>query len=312
MALNQIKVLIADGNNAVANKLSSYLRDSGFDTKVVNNNYLLPKTIMEWRPHFLFIDMLFPGFYAQKALKFLNERKLLGPEGIRVIVMSKHNAEINVMSCLEAGADDFLVKPLQLIEVLHRLALLSRSQKYTFAPIMKSNDNKIQYYFQMIELLIEAAGQNKANHPLRFDLINMLSIALKAVRTTVYVCNSDKTKVKVNASSDDENFTNVAIDLTKYPELQYVLRTEKSLFIESIEKDLTMAFVKDHVKTIQFSSMIILPIMDHGKLVGCLSIRMPKDRKKHSIWDIRIAQIACQLIGMTWKFKNPSSEKSAA
>ena len=313
MKLNEVRILIADGDNTLSNKLSTYLRDSGFKTKVINNSYLMQKTILEWRPHFLFIDLLFPGFYAQKCLKFLKERKLLGEGGVHVIVMSNHNAEMNVMNCLAAGAEDFIVKPLQMIDVLHRLALLSRVKQFNFDNILlNNNESQVKNYFQMINLLIQATAQNKEIRPLRFELISMVSLALKAVRTSVIVTNNLRTRIKVIHSSDDPKLFSIDLDLEKYPEIQYVLRTGKPLFIESLEKDKTMSFVKHEVKSISFDSMMILPIYNGNILKGCISIRMPKEHRKLTFYDIKIAEIAAHLIAMTWKFDNRLTDSKAA
>jgi DNA-binding response OmpR family regulator len=312
MEMKEMRVLIADGDNNFSGRISRYLMESGFKTKVINNSYLLQKTLLEWRPHFLFIDLMFPGCYAQKCLNFLAERKLLGEGGIHVIVMSHHNAELNVRNCLESGAEDFMVKPFQMIDLLQRLALLSQAKSYNFKHLAQQSDHQIRNYFQMISLLVEAANQNKEVSEMRFDMTKMVALALKAVRVSLIVTDEDRNNIQVIRSSDDPNLNALNLDLKKYPEIQYVLRTEKALFIESIEKDQTLSFVKHEVKTIQFDSMMILPIKPGGILEGCLSIRMPKECKKLSFFDIKVAEVAAQTLAITWKFNNPSSQSSAA
>ncbi len=312
MELEEIRVLIADGDNSLSGRMSRYLMESGFKTKVINNSYLLQKTLLEWRPHFLFIDLLFPGCYAQNCLKFLNERNLLGEDGIHVIVMSKHNAELNVRNCLESGAEDFIVKPLKMIDVLQRLALLSQAKRYNFANIATQNEQQVKNYFQMISLLVEATNQTKEVGLLRYEMTRMVALALKAVRVSIVGTNRERKSIEVMRSSDDPNLTGLKLDLAKYPELQYVLRTEKSLFIESLEKDQTMAFVKHEVKSINFDSMMVLPLKRGTALKGCISIRMPKDCKKLSFYDIKIAEIAAQLIAITWKFQEQPALKKAS
>lgn len=312
MVVEELKVLIADGDNNLSNRMSRYLRESGFLPKVISNNYLLQKTLLEWRPHFLFIDLLFPGCYAQQALKFLKDRGLLGEGGVHVIVMSNHNAELNVRNCLEAGAEDFIVKPVKMIDILQRLALLSQTKQYNFKHIVDTNQQQVRNYFQMISLLVESLNQNKPVSPLRFELIQMISIALKAVRISIISTNMERNQIKVIRSSDDESVKAINLDLAKYPELQYVLRTEKALFIESLEKDQTMSFVKHEVKSIHFDSMMVLPLRRGNSLKGCLSIRMPKDCKKLSFFDIKLAEIGAQLIAMTWKLQELEEVNKAA
>lgn len=312
MELKEVRILVADGDNSLSNRMRSYLAESGFDAKVINNSYLLQKQILEWRPHFLFVDLLFPGMYAQEVLKFLAQRNLLGEDGIHVVVMSKHNSELNVKNCLEAGADDFIVKPFKMIDLLQRLALLSQLKKYNFHQIIEQNEAQVKNYFEMISILAKATNQNKALHPLRFELLKMVSLALKAVRVSVIQTNKVRSEIEVIGSSDDESLESIKLDLAKYPEVQYVLRTEKPLFIESLEKDQTMSFVKHEVKTIQFDSMMVLPLHSGRHLKGCLSIRMPKDCKQLSFYDIKVAEIAAQLFAMTYKFESPSAAKKVA
>lgn len=313
MKTDEIRVLIADGDNGLANRMSRYLRDSEFDTKVISSAYLLPKTILEWKPHFLFIDLLYPGYYAQTCLRFLKERNLLGgDDGIYVIVLSKHNSEINVQNCLHAGADDFMVKPLKLIDILQRLALLIRSKKRNFNALTNIEDQKFKNYFQMILLMAQAVNQKKPVHPLRNELLNMVGLALKAVRVSIIQTNNEKNKIFVTNSSDNKALKHLELNLEKYPEVDYCLRTEKPIFIESVEKDSKFAFIKSQVKSIQFDSMMVLPLYHGPRLQGCLSIRMPKDCKKLSFYDIKSAEIAAQLIAITWKFQDSTALPQAA
>ena len=140
----------------------------------------------------------------------------------------------------------------------------------------------------------------------------MLSMSVKAVRTSIIQCNPEKTECAVIVSSDDASMTNFPLKLEKYPEIQYLLRTEKPLFIENIGDDASMAMVQEHVKSIRFSSMIVLPIHHKGQMVGCLSIRMPQEYKKLAIWDVKIAQLAGQLVAITWKFRPVAAKAKAA
>lgn len=312
MKTSEARVLIADGDTSFANRVSRYLKDSGFNTKVVTASYVLPKTILEWQPHFLFIDLMFPGYFAQTCLNFLRERNLLGENGIYVVVMSHHNAEINVQNCLHAGADDFMVKPIQLIEILQRLALLAQTKKYNFNAITERHEQRFKNYFQMIHLMVQAVNQNKSIRPLRFELLQMVALALKAVRISIIETNDKRDSIQVINSSDDASLSSLPLDLKKYPELQYVLRTEKPIFIESVEKDKSLAFIKSQVKSIQFDSMMVLPLHHGSVLKGCLSIRMPKEVKKLSYYDIKNAEIAAQLIAITWKFQNAKGAIRAA
>lgn len=312
MTQKKIRVMVAEGDRNLAHRISNYLMESGFETKVVSDAFLLKKMIVEWRPDFLFIDMVFPGLYALECLKFLKTKKSSTANPIHVVVMSSHNSELNVRNCLEYGAEDFIIKPFKLIDVLQRLALLTQAKNYNFNSLSPQNEEQLKNYFEMVSLMIRAANQNKPAQQLRLELIQMISLALKAVRTSVIEASPCHKQIQVIASSDDPALNQLSLELRKYPEIQYVLRTGKPLFVESLEKDLTLSFVRHEVKSIQFDSMMVLPLHHGSEIVGLLSIRMPKNTKKLSQSDIKIAEIASQVIAITWKFQDFKMLKKTA
>ncbi len=312
MAQKKIRVMVADGDPNLANRISHYLMESGFETKVVSDAFLLKKMIVEWRPNFLFIDMLFPGFYALECLQFLRTKKLPTTDPIHVVVLSSHNSELNVRNCLEAGADDFIIKPFKLIDILQRLALLTQAKNYNFNALATQSEDQLKNYFEMVSLMVRAANQNKPVQELRLELIQMISLALKAVRTSVIEASPNHKQIHVIRSSDDPSVNKLPLELRKYPEIQYVLRTGKPLFVESLEKDLTLSFVRHEVKSIQFDSMMVLPLRQGAEIVGLLSVRMPKNTKKLSQSDIKIAEIASQVVAITWKFQDSTLLKKTA
>jgi hypothetical protein len=56
---------------------------------------------------------------------------------------------------------------------------------------------------------------------------------------------------------------------------------------------------------------MVLPLVQGGILRGCMSIRMPKDCKKLTYYDIKMAEIAAQLLSTTWKFQEVEALKKA-
>ena len=150
MALDEIRILIAENDRSFAHRMERYLTETGFRVKVINTDFLLKKNILEWSPRFLFIDLLFSRFYAQQCLEFIKKyRNNKKGQELHVIVTSTHSAEANVKSCLQAGADDFLIKPVEMIEVLKRLSLLCRSKKgcaWDLEPNYRSGKSKIYEY----------------------------------------------------------------------------------------------------------------------------------------------------------------------
>ena len=75
------------------------------------------------RPEVIVLDLGLPDADGTEVLREIRKRS-----SVPILVLSVRNAEQDIISCLEAGADDYLIKPFDLDELLARLrALIRRS-----------------------------------------------------------------------------------------------------------------------------------------------------------------------------------------
>jgi DNA-binding response OmpR family regulator len=302
MALDKIRIIVADPNSTITKRLANYLQDSGFEVYAMHDGAALAQKILEIRPHFIVIDMTMPDFPAPKCLQFLNEKKLLASGELKVIVMSQHNAKQNVETCLKSGASDYVVKPINPIDILTRIALHLQARRIVEDEvIIKSLELKqANYYLDLAELLIKTISVRTTSHQIHFQMLRMIAMALGAVRVSLIKLDETPTVI---ASSDNDRFTQFQLQIQKYPEIDYVQRTERPLFIESIKDDSMMSFIKDQMKSIYFNSMIVLPIFSDGQMHGILSARMPESSHLNAA-DIKLCQIASQTIGSYWQLQH--------
>lgn len=310
MALDKIRIIVADPNSTTTKRLATYLQDSGFEVYAMHDGAVLGQKILEIRPHFIVIDMTMPDFPAPKCLQFLNEKNLLANGDLKVIVMSQHNAKQNVETCLKSGASDYVVKPINPIDILTRIALHLQARRVVEdEAIIKSLELKqANYYLDLAELLIKTISVRTTSHQIHFQMLRMISMALGAVRVSLIKLDEVPTVI---ASSDNDRFTQFQLQIQKYPEIDYVQRTERPLFIESIKDDSMMSFIKDQMKSIYFNSMIVLPIFSDGQMHGILSARMPESSHLNAA-DIKLCQIASQTIGSYWQLQHLKTLSKAA
>lgn len=310
MALDKIRIIVADPNSTTSKRLANYLQDSGFEVYTIHDGHTMGQKILEIRPQFIIIDMTMPDFPAIKCLQFLNEKNLLQSGELKVLVMSQHNAKQNVEACLKSGAHDYIVKPINPMDILTRIALHLQARRHVEdEALIKSLELKqANYYLDLAELLIKTLSVRTSPHQIHFQLLRMMSMALGAVRVSLIKLDETPTVI---ASSDNDKFTQFPLQIQKYPEIDYVQRTERPLFIESIKDDSMMSFIKDQMKSIYFNSMIVLPIFSEGHLQGILSARMP-DSTHLNAADVKLCQIASQTIGSYWQLQNLRSQSKAA
>lgn len=113
------RVLIADDNETNVELLDAYL--AGMDVEIqvaVDGQDTLTKAA-DFKPHLVLLDVMMPrlnGFEVCKKLKASPESR-----GVMVLMVTALNELGDIERAVEAGADDFLSKPVNKIELLKRV-----------------------------------------------------------------------------------------------------------------------------------------------------------------------------------------------
>lgn len=296
----EIRVLVADDEVILAERLVEFLSSSGFYTRYVRSGTEAKKVIADWRPDFILCDLMLPDMNALAFLKYLKENDWLGDDKIRFFVLSGHNIPKNVTECMRLGASDYLVKPIKHTDLLTRLVLHGQAKhqlpqvKPEAAP---DNDNAL-YYLHLTDLTLREALKNVPITETLHNLTGMVSLAMKAVRVSLVRCNFDERKGHVLASSDKRGIGGLELDLNKYPEILYVLRNDCMLALDNLAADPAMAFVARLNKSIHFNSLIVCPVRMDGERWGVLSVRLPASKTTLTDSEIRYAQLVAHVAGL--------------
>lgn len=113
------RVLIADDNEPNVELLEAYL--AGLDIEVaiaVDGQDTLDK-VAEFKPHVVLLDVMMPkmsGFEVCQQLKQSPETK-----SVMVLMVTALNELGDIERAVEAGADDFLSKPVNKVELVKRV-----------------------------------------------------------------------------------------------------------------------------------------------------------------------------------------------
>lgn len=118
-----MKILIIEDDREIAALLSTYLTKNGFETTA---RYDGVGGLNELKAHtkdygMILLDMMLPGFSGDELLP-----KFRAVTDIPVIVISAVSALDRRMSMMRAGADDYIIKPFELPDVLVRIEAVAR------------------------------------------------------------------------------------------------------------------------------------------------------------------------------------------
>ncbi len=119
------RILICDDEAPMRRMLADYLNEAGFDIDQAANANGLKAAMQRREPDLVLLDVCMPGQDGLSALRELRDRS-----GIPVIMLTAAGEIVDKILGLEFGADDYLVKPVDLRELQARIkAALRRSDK---------------------------------------------------------------------------------------------------------------------------------------------------------------------------------------
>ena len=118
------RVLVVDDEENVTHLVSSALRFDGFETMTADSGTTALHKITEYDPDLVVLDVMMPG---RDGFGVLQELRASGSQ-VPVIFLTARDAATDRVSGLRAGADDYVVKPFSIEELLARVhAVLRRS-----------------------------------------------------------------------------------------------------------------------------------------------------------------------------------------
>jgi two-component system response regulator MprA len=131
-----VLVLVVDDEPSVRQSLSRALRLEGYDVRTVDDGLAALEAIEQQRPDVVVLDVGLPVLDGLSACRRLRERGDRTP----VLMLTARDAVDDRVDGLDAGADDYLVKPFALRELTARLRALVRRAAPAGADLLRYAD----------------------------------------------------------------------------------------------------------------------------------------------------------------------------
>jgi two-component system, OmpR family, phosphate regulon response regulator PhoB len=108
IAVTTKKIYLLEDDNDFANAVVESLEREGFAVNVFNQPHEFFYAVIKEMPHLAIIDWVLPEMSGLDVVRRLRQRQL--PE-LAIIMLTQMNEEEYVVGALQAGADDFVIKP---------------------------------------------------------------------------------------------------------------------------------------------------------------------------------------------------------
>ena len=170
-----VRVLVVDDEPDLADMVATTLRFDGCRTATAGNADEAMRVARELRPDIAVLDVMLPGEDGVSLLARLRSEH----PGLPVVLHTARGETRDRIAGLRAGADDYVVKPFSLEELLARLqAVLRRSGRI----------NEVGDVLQVSDLSLDErtrevrrAGELVELTPTEFDLLRFLMINARTV-----------------------------------------------------------------------------------------------------------------------------------
>jgi two-component system response regulator BaeR len=115
------KVLVVEDEKKLADVLSDYLKQAGFEPVCLHNGTEVVPWVREHRPDLILLDLMLPGRDGMDICKELRTFS-----NVPIVMVTARVEEIDRLLGLELGADDYICKPFSPREVVARVKAVLR------------------------------------------------------------------------------------------------------------------------------------------------------------------------------------------
>jgi len=116
------KVLIVEDDEVIAQGMARHLGAAGFDAVWVGNGEQGLARLRYEQPDVCVLDLMLPGLDGWKLIETIRAEGI----GTPIVVVSARGTEHDRVHALEIGADDYLVKPFSMKELVARVRAAAR------------------------------------------------------------------------------------------------------------------------------------------------------------------------------------------
>jgi len=155
--MNVVRVLVVEDDPAISSGLEYYLQGEGFDVYCADSGEKAFKLVETKDPHLLLLDIRLPdisGFDVCRKLR-------ADGRSLPILMLTALDDEADRVLGLELGADDYIVKPYKLREVVARIRA---SLRRTYGKLSAGRDGR-QFIFGDIRVDFETMLVLKAERP---------------------------------------------------------------------------------------------------------------------------------------------------
>ena len=170
--MSKLNILVVDDDKEITEAIEIYLINEGYNVLVAYDGVQALKIAREEDIHLIIMDLMMPNLDGTRATIELRKEK-----EIPIIMLSAKSEDSDKILGLNLGADDYLTKPFNPLELIARVN--SQIRRYTRFSSMTNDKNKEVIAVGGLELNrlnkeVNVNGKEAKLTPLEFKILSLL------------------------------------------------------------------------------------------------------------------------------------------
>lgn len=170
--MSKYNILVVDDDKEITEAIEIYLLNEGYNVFTAYDGIQALKIAREEEVHLIIMDIMMPNLDGTRATIELRKEK-----EIPIIMLSAKSEDSDIILGLNLGADDYLTKPFNPLELIARVN--SQIRRYTRFSSLNSNINEELITVGGLELnkeskIVTVNGKEAKLTPLEFKILSLL------------------------------------------------------------------------------------------------------------------------------------------
>ena len=142
------RILICDDDKEIVKAIEIYLSREGYEIEKAYNGKQAMQIIKEKELHLILLDIMMPEMDGMQVAKEVRKEK-----GIPIIMLSAKSEDYDKIEGLNTGADDYITKPFNPLELIARVN--SQIRRYTSLGALNKKEEEQEDIYKSGELILD-------------------------------------------------------------------------------------------------------------------------------------------------------------
>ena len=170
------KILVVEDDRNISDLIRMYLEKEGFDVRAAYDGGAAVETYREWHPDLVLLDIMLPVMDGWAVCAKIRET-----DKTPIIMLTAKSEVFDRVTGLEMGADDYIVKPFEMKELIARINAVLRRTEIPEDTRKRLTFDKLAIDLDSYELMVD--GKRVDTPPKELELLYHLASTPNRVYT---------------------------------------------------------------------------------------------------------------------------------